>query len=201
LRHSYLVSVVWHITYFPLYRDDEEPPKDDTTAPSMSPVTAAEPTKPYIAPRVTRASIKKAPQARNLKRSKKAKETDVSLEAHASNVSPDDMSNFSLLAFLAYTRPLTCSFSQALLERFVALGTECAEYLKVAKASEGTILTSNHYFSSVLILCCLSDTLSSSSVAALATANARIASLEAELSASQKAYDVAAAAKANAEKS
>jgi hypothetical protein len=41
----------------------------------------------------------------------------------------------------------------------------------------------------------------SSFVAALATANARIASLEAELSASQKAYDVAAVAKANAEKS
>jgi hypothetical protein len=41
----------------------------------------------------------------------------------------------------------------------------------------------------------------SSSVAALATANARIASLEVELSASQKAYDVAATAKENAEKS
>jgi hypothetical protein len=38
-------------------------------------------------------------------------------------------------------------------------------------------------------------------VAALATANARIASLEAELRASQKAYDAAAAAKAKAEKS
>jgi hypothetical protein len=38
-------------------------------------------------------------------------------------------------------------------------------------------------------------------ITALAIANARIASLEAELSASQKAYDVAAAAKANAEKS
>jgi hypothetical protein len=35
----------------------------------------------------------------------------------------------------------------------------------------------------------------------LATANARIASLEAELNASRKAYDVAAAAKATAEKS
>jgi hypothetical protein len=41
----------------------------------------------------------------------------------------------------------------------------------------------------------------SSFVAALATANARIASLEAELNASRKAYDVATAAKANAEKS
>jgi hypothetical protein len=70
------------------------------------------------------------------------------------------------------------------LQRFVALDTECAEYLKVAKASEGTLLTSGHYFYFVLILCCLSDSLPSSSVAALATANARIASLEAELSAS-----------------
>jgi hypothetical protein len=61
--------------------------------------------------------------------------------------------------------------------------------------------TSSHNFSSTLIFCCLFDFLSSSAVAALATANARIASLEAELSASQKAYDVAAAAKASAEKS
>jgi hypothetical protein len=41
----------------------------------------------------------------------------------------------------------------------------------------------------------------SSSVENLATANARIASLEAELKASQKAYDTATAAKAVAEKS
>jgi hypothetical protein len=41
----------------------------------------------------------------------------------------------------------------------------------------------------------------SSFVAALATANARIASLEAELKASQKAYDTATTAKAVAEKS
>jgi siderophore synthetase component len=40
----------------------------------------------------------------------------------------------------------------------------------------------------------------SSFAAALATAHARIASLEAELRASQKAYDVAAAAKTSAEK-
>jgi hypothetical protein len=53
----------------------------------------------------------------------------------------------------------------------------------------------------MLILCCLFDFHSSSAGAALAIANARIASLEAELSASQKAYDVAAAAKASAEKS
>jgi hypothetical protein len=53
----------------------------------------------------------------------------------------------------------------------------------------------------MLISCCLFDFLSSFVVAALAMANARIASLEAELRASQKAYDVATVAKASAEKS
>jgi hypothetical protein len=51
------------------------------------------------------------------------------------------------------------------------------------------------------IFCFFFYFLSSSVVAALAIANARIASLEAELIASQKAYDIAAAAKASAEKS
>jgi hypothetical protein len=119
-------------------------------APPTSSAAADEPAEPDVAPRATRASIKKVTQARNLKCSKKAKETDVSLEAHTSTVSPDDVSNSSLLTFLAYTPVLTHSFSQALLKRFVTLGTECAEYLKVAKASEGIILTSSDYFSSVL---------------------------------------------------
>jgi hypothetical protein len=92
-------------------RDDEELPTDATAAPLISLAAADEPAEPYIAPRVTRASIKKVPQARNLKRSTKAKEIDVSLETHASMVSPDDVSNFSLLAFLAYTYALTRSFS------------------------------------------------------------------------------------------
>jgi hypothetical protein len=76
-------------------RDDEEPPKDGTASPSISPATADEPAEPFIAPRVTRASVKKIPQARSLKRSKKAKETDISLEAHASTISPADVSYFS----------------------------------------------------------------------------------------------------------
>jgi hypothetical protein len=82
------------------------------------------------------------------------------------------------------------------------LGTECAEYLKVAKASKGTTLTSSPYFSSALYP--FPHYLTPFRLlfaAALATANARIASLEAELDASRKAYDVAAAAKANVEKS
>jgi hypothetical protein len=126
-------------------RDDEEPPTCATAAPPISPTAADEPAEPNVALRATRAAVRKVLQARNPKRSKKAKETDVSLEAHASTVSPDDVSNSLLLAFLTYAPSLTHSFSQALLKRFVDLGTECAEYLRVAKASEGTILTSSHY--------------------------------------------------------
>jgi hypothetical protein len=45
---------------------------------------------------------------------------------------------------------------QALMKKFVALGTECTEYLKVAKASEGKF-----FVLSLLVLyaslCCLFD--------------------------------------------
>jgi hypothetical protein len=74
--------------------DNEEPPKDATAAPSTPHATAHEPAEQEVAPRVTRASVKKIPAPRSLKRSKKSKEADVSLEAHASTVSPDDVSNF-----------------------------------------------------------------------------------------------------------
>jgi hypothetical protein len=87
------------------------------------------------------------------------------------------------------------------LKRFVALGTKCAGYLKVAKAFEGALLTSSRNFSLIPILCSYLTRLPLLFVVALAMANARILSLEAELRASQKAYDAAATAKASAEKS
>jgi hypothetical protein len=80
--------------------DDEEPP---TAAPPTSPAATDEPIEPDAAPRATRASVKKVPQARYPKHSKKAKEANVSLEAHASMVSPNDVSNSYLLAFHSYT--------------------------------------------------------------------------------------------------
>jgi hypothetical protein len=85
---------VLYIIYFSFCRDDEEPPKDAPATPSTSPATADEPVEQEVAARVTRASVKKIPVTRNLKRLKKAKETDVSLEAHASTISPNDVSNF-----------------------------------------------------------------------------------------------------------
>jgi hypothetical protein len=68
---------------FSFGRDDEEPPKDAPAAPSTSPVIVDEPVEQEAVARVTRASVKKIPVTRNLKRLKKAKDTDVSLEAHA----------------------------------------------------------------------------------------------------------------------
>jgi hypothetical protein len=45
----------------------------------------------------------------------------------------DTLDLLSLYSLYAYS----CLFFQALMKKFIALGTECAEYLKVAKASEG----------------------------------------------------------------
>jgi hypothetical protein len=83
-----------YITCFSFCRDDEEPPKDSPAAPSTSPAIADEPVEQEAAARVTRASVNQIPVTRNLKRLKKAKETDVSLEAHASTISPNDVSSF-----------------------------------------------------------------------------------------------------------
>jgi hypothetical protein len=57
---------------------------------------ADEPVEQEVAVRVTRASVKKVPAPRQPKRAKKAKDTDVSLEAHALMISPDDVSDFLL---------------------------------------------------------------------------------------------------------
>jgi hypothetical protein len=136
-----LCSRLYFHNLYSLCRDDEEPPTYATTVPPTSPAATDEPIGPYVAPRTTRSSIKKVSQAqaRNLKRAKKAKETDVSLEAHAPTVSSDDVSNVSFLALYSYPPFLIRSSPQALMKRFLSLGTECAGYLKVAKASEGTI--------------------------------------------------------------
>jgi hypothetical protein len=90
------------------------------------------------------------------------------------------------------------------MKKFVSLGTECVELLKAARASQGKLLC---YVVSSDCLVCLSLVLYSTffslfcTADALSTANACIASLEAKLEASQRAWDVATAAKAAAEKS
>jgi hypothetical protein len=89
--------------------DDEEPPICATAIPPPSPVAVDEPVEPDVAPRTTRASVKKVSQAqaRNQKRAKKTKEAKVSLEAHVSTVSSDDVSDSFFPSFLSCTSILT----------------------------------------------------------------------------------------------
>jgi hypothetical protein len=93
---------------------------------------------PAEVPRVTRSTIKKVPISRSTKRSKKSKEADVSLEVHEPLSSSDNVSDRILEDF---SFPFACAylflFYQALMKKFVALGTECTQYWRVAKASEG----------------------------------------------------------------
>jgi hypothetical protein len=98
---------------------------------------------------------------------------------------------------------LTCFFHvQILVKKFVTLGTECAEYLIAARAFEGDLLFYTLLVSSAFLCFFIILTFPFFLTAdALATANARIASLEAKLEASRKAFDVATAAKTSAEKS
>jgi hypothetical protein len=181
-----------------LLSDDEEPPASVMAA---SPLAQAEPIEPGLIPRVTRAAVKKISQtqARSTKRSKKAKETNVSLEAHTSAASSNSVSVVSpLIVFLSSTPCLTPSFLQTLVKKFLDLSTECLGYLQ---CSDGEISIPNHCFFSPFFLLLVLFLFILSFTDALTTANARVASLEAELQASQKAFDTATAAKAAAEKS
>jgi hypothetical protein len=93
-------------------RDDKEPPTCATATPPIPHVAADEPAEPTVAPRATRAAVKKVLQAQNPKCSKKAKEIDVPLEAHASTVSPDDVSKVSFTRFPCI---YSCSYTLFLL--------------------------------------------------------------------------------------
>jgi hypothetical protein len=81
------------------------------------------------------------------------------------------------------------------MKKFVTLGTECVEHLKATRASQG-----NLFFCVLLVSSAFSFFYSSFFSPSCAT-NARISSLEAELKASRKVFDAAAAAKTVAEKS
>jgi hypothetical protein len=89
------------------------------------------------APRATRASTNKITASRSTKRSKKSQEAEVSLEAHELTGSPDNVSGCTVLIFVAPSIYLLFFPCHALMKKFIALGTECTEYLKVAKAFEG----------------------------------------------------------------
>jgi hypothetical protein len=94
----YLSGCIKPVSSFFLCSDDEGPKRDAATAPSVEDTTADEPpmqeAEPAVkSPKAPRTSVKKVPVTQSTKRSKKSKEANVSLEAHKSADSPDDVSN------------------------------------------------------------------------------------------------------------
>jgi hypothetical protein len=122
LNFSIALFLPFSYNLYLLCSDDEEPPTYATTVPPPSPVAIDEPVEPDVAPRATGSGVKKVPQTRHLKCTKKAKEAEVSLEAHASIVSSDDVSNSSFLSFLSYTFTLTHFFFSGFSEEIYCPG-------------------------------------------------------------------------------
>jgi hypothetical protein len=94
----YLSGYIKPFSSFFLCSDDKDPKRDAAIAPSVEDTIADAPPTQEVEPAVKsskapRTSVKKVPVTRSTKRSKKSKETDVSLEAHESAGSPDDVSN------------------------------------------------------------------------------------------------------------
>jgi hypothetical protein len=101
----FLSGCIKSVSFCFLYSDDEDPKRDAATAPSAKNITTGETPVQEAEPAVKslkapRASIKKVPVARSIKRSKKSKEADVYLEDHDSMNSPDDVSDCPSLYFL-----------------------------------------------------------------------------------------------------
>jgi hypothetical protein len=85
------------------------------------------------------------------------------------------------------------------MKKFISLGTECVKFLKAARASQGKLLcyvVSSNYLVCLSLIIYLTFFSLFRTADALLMANARIASLQAELEASQRAWDVSTAAKA-----
>jgi hypothetical protein len=107
--------------------DDEEPKRDGLAAPSAQDVTTDEPplqeTEPTVqAPRATRASTKKIAVSRSTKRSKKSQDVEVSLEAREPKGSPDDVSGYTVLIYLAPSIRLHVSLLSGIDEEIHCLG-------------------------------------------------------------------------------
>jgi hypothetical protein len=107
--------------------DDEEPKRDASAAPSAQDVTTDEPLVQEIepavqAPRATRASTKKIAASQSTKRSKKSQDVEVALEAHEPKGSPDNVSGYTILIYLAPSIRLHVSLLSGIDEEIRCLG-------------------------------------------------------------------------------
>jgi hypothetical protein len=74
------------------------------------------------APRATRASTKKIAASQSTKRSKKSQDVEVALEAHEPKGSPDNVSGYTVLIYLAPSIRLHVSLLSGIDEEIRRLG-------------------------------------------------------------------------------
>jgi hypothetical protein len=123
-----------------LSSDDDDPKRDAAAAPLLDTLTIAK------APAQEDAMVVKSPEApakkgtptRASKHLKKAVAVGSSLEAHQPVASSDDVSIASYSRFFHCLSLSSHAFVwQNLMQKFLSLGSECVEFLKTARASQG----------------------------------------------------------------
>jgi hypothetical protein len=107
--------------------DDEESKRDAAAAPSAQDVMTDEPPVQETeltmqVPRATRPSTKKITASQSTKRSKKSQDIEVSLEAHEPKGSPDNVSGYTILIYLAPSIRLRVSLLSGIDEEIRRLG-------------------------------------------------------------------------------
>jgi hypothetical protein len=131
---------------FSFFRSDNENPKKvAATTPSVEATAADEPSLQETAPvaKSSKAPVKKVVSTRGSKRLKKSTDAGASLETHQSTSSSNDVRvDPGIFAFVpSVIFILTCFSGQILMKKFITLGTECVEYLKDTRASQGNLLS------------------------------------------------------------
>jgi hypothetical protein len=123
-----------------LRSDDDDPKRDATTAPLLDnlTITKAPSQEDAMVVKSPEAPTKKGTPAHASKRPRKAVVVGTSLEDHLPMVSSDDVSIASCSRFFHFLDFFSHAFvCQILMKKFLSLGTECVEFLKFARASQG----------------------------------------------------------------
>jgi hypothetical protein len=141
------------------------------------------------------------------KRPKRVATMKTSLEAHRPTTSSDNVCFvFSFDSFFFSTSFSYCFLLQILMQKFLYLGDECVKIQETADASQGMLATLCEFFLSCICFFRLPLAIEHLLplfhfvIAALTLAHARISALEAELKASQQAWESATAAKVSTER-
>jgi hypothetical protein len=157
----FLSTYVKALAFYFLCSDNEDPKRDATTAASADTRAADEPSMQEVgpvaksskAPKASKAPVKKPVTTRGSKRLK-SRQTPVFPWKSTSPRTPLTMCVLVLVFCFYSLRDLHTHVlvpEQVLMKKFVTLGTECVEYLKASRASDGNLLSYTLLISSAFL--------------------------------------------------